>query len=221
MVRQFLVEFYKVSPPDFLGGIMAKVSHLTNDFFRDNIKYENTLDSNYGLVPIEMEKGASDLVLKEAMNYGIEVKAGTSEVESSHIRKVQAWVIPNERNQSIAGELLSHAVVEMNKIYNYKLTHIGEIQYYEYHAEDNDKYDWHIDIDSGVASSRKISISWVLNEGFEGGDLKFFTNGEILVYNSTPTKLVSFTSFLNHSVSPVTKGIRKVCVAWVYGDSWR
>jgi PKHD-type hydroxylase len=200
---------------------MGKISHLKSNFFRDNIIYNPNEESNYGLVPFEMNEGASDLVLKEAMDYGVEVKASTSNVSASHIRKVDAWVIPNDKNESIAGELLSHAIIDLNKVFNYKLSHIGEIQYFEYHAEDGHKYDWHIDIDSGVASSRKISISWVLNTGFEGGDLKFFsTGGEILTYNSTPTKLVSFTSFLNHSVTPVTKGVRKVLVAWVYGQNW-
>jgi PKHD-type hydroxylase len=62
-----------------------------------------------------------------------------------------------------------------------------------------------------------------LNEGFEGGNLQFFGDGgEIHTLNSTPNKLVSFTSFLNHRVTPVTKGIRKCVVAWVFGnESWR
>ena len=200
---------------------MGKVTHLKSDFFKDNVIYDPSNDSNYGLVPLEMDEKSCDLVLQEAMQYGVEVKASTSEKSASSLRSVQAWVIPNDQNQSLTAEILSHAVVELNKVYNYKLSHIGEIQYFEYHAEDDDKYDWHIDIDSGVASSRKISISWVLNKGFKGGDLQFFTNGgEILTYNSTPNKLVSFTSFINHSVTPVTEGIRKVCVAWVYGNTW-
>ena len=69
---------------------------------------------------------------------------------------------------------------------------------------------------------RKISISWVLNQGFKGGDLQFFDDGgEIVTYNSVPNKLVSFTSFLNHRVTPVTSGIRKVLVCWIFGEQWR
>ena len=59
-------------------------------------------------------------------------------------------------------------------------------------------------------------------DGTNGGDLQFFGDaGEIVTYNSVPNKLVSFTSFLNHRVTPVTAGIRKVLVCWIYGEQWR
>ena len=68
----------------------------------------------------------------------------------------------------------------------------------------------------------KISITWVWNSGFIGGDLQFFgEGGEIITYNSTPDKLVSFTSFFHHRITPVKKGIRKCIVAWAFGATWK
>ena len=197
---------------------MGKLTHLDQEFFKDNIHYNNNQDSEYGIVPIEMNDGMTDLVLKEVINFGEEVKTSTNDKNYSHMRSVDCWRL--NQKDSITAELIRNALVDINKTFNYKLSGIQDIQYLEYH--EGGKYDWHSDIGSGVASMRKISISWVLNKGFVGGDLQFFGDGgEIVTYNSVPSKLVSFTSFLPHQISPVTKGIRKCIVAWVFGESWR
>ena len=197
---------------------MGKLTHLDQEFFKDNIHYNNNQDSEYGIVPIEMNDGMTDLVLKEVINFGEEVKTSTNDKNYSHMRSVECWRL--HQKDSITAELIRNALIDINKTFNYKLSGIQDIQYLEYH--EGGKYDWHSDIGSGVASMRKISISWVLNKGFVGGDLQFFGDGgEIVTYNSVPSKLISFTSFLPHQISPVTKGIRKCIVAWVFGESWR
>ena len=197
---------------------MGKLKHLNSEFYKENIIYDNNKDSEYGIVPIEMADNMTDLVLKEAMQFGEEVKTSTTDKNLSHMRNVECWRL--NQKESITAELLNHAIIDINKTLNYKLSGLQDVQYLEYH--EGGKYDWHSDIGSGVASMRKISISWVLNEGFEGGNLEFFGDaGEIHTLNSTPNKLVSFTSFLNHRVTPVTKGIRKCVVAWCFGESWR
>ena len=197
---------------------MGSLSHLKSQFFADNIQTDYTKDAEYGIVPLEMDHNMSDLVLAEAMKYGEEIKANTN--LPTDARKVQAWRL-NQKDSDTA-EIIQHSVIELNQVYNYRLAGIQDIQYLEYHAEDNAKYDWHIDASDGLSSMRKISISWVLNKGFVGGDLQFFSDGgKIITYNSIPTKLVSFTSFLNHRISPVTAGIRKVMVCWIYGEQWR
>jgi len=33
--------------------------------------------------------------------------------------------------------------------------------------------------------------------------------------------VIAFPSYINHKVSPVTKGLRKSLVAWVSGPRWR
>ena len=197
---------------------MGKLKHLNSEFYKENIIYDNNKDSEYGIVPIEMADNMTDLVLKEAMQFGEEVKTSTTDKNLSHMRNVECWRL--NQKESITAELLNHAIIDINKTLNYKLSGLQDVQYLEYH--EGGKYDWHSDIGSGVASMRKISISWVLNEGYEGGNLQFFGDGgEIVTLNSTPRKLISFTSFLNHRVTPVTKGIRKCVVAWCFGESWR
>ena len=181
------------------------------------MRFDRNKDSIYGILQYPMEQGRSDLVLKEAQDYGIEVKHKTAEFEK--YRTVQQWRL--DHSQSYTAELLNNAIVDLNKTFNYKLAGIQDIQYLEYHAEDEAKYDWHYDIGDGVKGLRKLSISWCLNEGYIGGDLEFFAEaGEPVRVNPKPTMLVAFTSFFNHRVTPIKKGIRKVIVAWVYGEAW-
>jgi len=202
----------------FRGDIMGSLSHLESDFFKYNVKTDLSKDPQYGIVPLEMDSKMSEIVLKEAMDYGEEIKGNTS--LKTDFRKVQAWRL--NQKDSVTAELISHAAIELNQAFNYKLSGIQDLQYLEYHADDNAKYDWHIDAGDSLSSMRKISISWVLNEGFKGGNLEFFGDGgEIVTYNSTPNKLVSFTSFLNHRITPMESGVRKVLVGWIWGQQWR
>ena len=66
--------------------------------------------------------------------------------------------------------------------------------------------------------TRKISMSLILNDGFEGGDLEIF---------GVPTpkletgSMIFFPSFIAHEVTPVTKGTRHSLVMWFLGTPWR
>ena len=70
-------------------------------------------------------------------------------------------------------------------------------------------------------SLRKISMSYVINDDFDGGELEFFHGGEKIIINATKDSLIAFTSFINHRVHKVTRGVRKALVVWVNGESWR
>ena len=66
--------------------------------------------------------------------------------------------------------------------------------------------------------TRKISMSLILNDDFEGGDLEIF---------GVPTpkletgSMIFFPSFIAHEVTPVTKGTRYSLVMWFLGNPWR
>tara|TARA_Y100001938_G_scaffold95027_2_gene130160 strand:+ start:822 stop:1415 length:594 start_codon:yes stop_codon:yes gene_type:complete len=197
---------------------MGKLKHLNQEFYKDNVPYNPDKDSEYGIVPFPMKANYIDDVLKEVIKYGVEVKAKTQDKKLDHLRNVECWRL--NQKSSFTAEIINNALVEINKIFNYKLSGLQDLQYLEYH--EGSKYDWHSDVGGAISSMRKISISWTLNMGYIGGDLQFFGDGgEIITINPEPTKLVAFTSFLNHRVTPVKSGIRKCIVAWVFGESWR
>ena len=84
-------------------------------------------------------------------------------------------------------------------------------------------YDWHMDssIDMDVEPPvRKLSMTLLLNDPseFEGGNL------EIAGKKLSPMKqghAAIFASFLQHRVTPVTKGVRKSLVAWFSGEPFK
>ena len=81
-------------------------------------------------------------------------------------------------------------------------------------------YGWHTDTSFDMGKEppvRKLSITLLLNDPseFEGGDL------EIANTNMTPMKrghATIFASFLQHRITPVTRGLRKSFVMWFGGE---
>ena len=182
---------------------MGKLKQLKEEFFTDNISYDTNKDSEYGIIPFEMDKSYSDMVLKEALDFGEEIKhKSTKDPKLSELRKVEAWSL--DPKDSFTSEILQHALIDINRVFNYKLSKIEGISYLEY--GEGCKYDWHTDVGSGLQSLRKISISWTLNSGYIGGNLQFFADGgEVITMNPTPERLIAFTSFLPHRVTPVKR----------------
>jgi PKHD-type hydroxylase len=72
---------------------------------------------------------------------------------------------------------------------------------------------------------RKISMSLILNDSFEGGEFEFccYDGGECEI---TPIELkagdmIFFLSGMEHRVTPVTKGVRYSLVSWFLGPPIR
>ena len=69
---------------------------------------------------------------------------------------------------------------------------------------------------------RKISMSMILNDDFEGGDLEFcsYFNGEckIIPVKLNVGNMIFFLSGVEHRVAPVTKGTRYSLVSWFLGE---
>jgi Rps23 Pro-64 3,4-dihydroxylase Tpa1-like proline 4-hydroxylase len=169
----------------------------------------------YGCQLIPVSKKDKMVALTEIRTgIGIKTEANTNSIDG--YRQVNMWRIPKP---SKIYNIFERAGRKANDIFNYDIDEIGDIQYLEYNV--GDYYNIHSDIDNGLASKRKISMSWVLNSDYEGGDFKMYEHGESQTLNITPDNILAFTSFYNHSVSVVTKGVRRVLVCWYTGESWR
>ena len=97
-----------------------------------------------------------------------------------------------------------------------------QAQYTEY--PEGGFYDWHIDSDTNFAHEptvRKISMTLLLNHPseFEGGDLELMSPGKSKKLEQGHA--ITFASFLNHRVAPVTRGVRQSLVVWFGGKPFR
>jgi len=87
-----------------------------------------------------------------------------------------------------------------------------------------DFYNWHTDtaLDMNVEPPvRKLSMTLLLNDPSE------FDGGELQIAQAKNTKLMKqghatiFASFLQHMVTPVTKGVRRSLVMWFGGEPFK
>lgn len=194
---------------------MSSYSPMPNQFFREFCQPDLNTNPIYGLIhkSIDSDTRLNFLEEIEEKKKPIEAKIKSG---AKGIRQVDAWRLPIE---SYIGTQLNYIILDLNETFNYRLSCIQDIQYLEY--KEGDYYDWHSDVSDGLSSLRKISMSYVLNDNFEGGELEFFHGGETYVINAKEESLIAFTSFINHRVKKVTQGVRKALVVWVNGESWR
>ena len=127
-------------------------------------------------------------------------------------------------------ERLDEVLVAMNNEYfQMNVWGYDEIQYSEYREEDFGKYRWHMD--TNVASEnlepsggmRKLSMSLLLNDDFEGGKFQMNLSSEEKpqTIEMAAGTLILFPSFIMHQITPVTKNIRKSLVLWLLGDKFK
>jgi PKHD-type hydroxylase len=107
--------------------------------------------------------------------------------------------------------------------WNYSLLCQEDTQIGRYRGDNKGHYAEHIDTEppkDGV--QRKLSISILLSDPseFEGGELQFadVDNCKVLTKQGS---IVVFPSFIEHVVTPVTKGVRCSAVTWALGPAFR
>jgi PKHD-type hydroxylase len=150
---------------------------------------------------------------------GEDLKTRNSDVKFHNRNQDNGWIF----------DRLNFIVQSANEMfYGFNLNGYDCFQYTTYGKEDNQHYDWHMDIALGKTKEqspliRKLSLSLLLNDDFEGG--KFHINdGNENKPRIVPTKkgrAVLFPSFMIHRVTPVTKGIRRSLVVWVLGPKFQ
>ena len=72
---------------------------------------------------------------------------------------------------------------------------------------------------------RKLSMTVLLNESFEGGDFEFTSYSkekcEVTPVEMNQGDIIVFPSFMEHRVAPITKGIRYSLVTWFLGPPFK
>ncbi len=154
------------------------------------------------------------------------VVSASERISADQVRKSQIiWVKPESDDSHLFNEIVQRVAYVNNYHYNYRLDYFGDLQYSEY-AQDG-HYGWHTDTAFGgeeghEGRQRKLSFTVQLNnpDEYEGGDFETFYNGAFQPVDLKPNTVVFFPSYMPHQVTPVTKGVRKSLVGWVYGPAF-
>jgi PKHD-type hydroxylase len=132
-----------------------------------------------------------------------------------------SW-IPFNKMQPMYDDLI-HLIQKINRNHfgfnNLQITEEAQVSEYS----KGEFYHWHTDSSIDMIKEppvRKLSMTLLLNDPskFEGGNL------EIAGKNLSPMKqghAAIFASFLQHRVTPVTKGVRKSLVVWFSGEPFK
>ena len=157
---------------------------------------------------------------KDSRNVNVtgRIQTDNSNVVNVDVRQTDVYII--HECHSWVDELILNCAKIANDQFDFALTGLLERPQLLKYAAPSKGYDWHLDIGMGDSSTRKISISILLNDDYEGGDLAFFTDGEMSVRPDLGTA-IAFPSYLSHRVLPVTEGIRWSLVCWIAGEPFR
>ena len=168
-----------------------------------------------------------NLILEYCENKKLEeAKLQTNQINKTVRKSKINFTEPDEENRWIFNKLNNFIQMINNKFYNFDLVGYNNFQFSTYNSKENGHYDWHIDSyvnnsnPNGTGLHRKLSMTLLLNDDFEGGDFE--------INLSQPQKIevkkgraIFYPSFVLHRVTPVTKGIRKSLVIWVEGPRWK
>jgi PKHD-type hydroxylase len=148
-------------------------------------------------------------------------KAGEA-IARNDLRKSELmWIKPGANDWIY--DKLAQACMQVNTN-RYKFEVLGfqtELQLANY--EGQGFFDWHMDFGAGDISNRKLSITVQLSdpEEYEGGELQFMINQNVITAPKDKGTAIIFPSFALHRVTPVTKGSRKSIVGWIAGPPYR
>ena len=148
-----------------------------------------------------------------------EIHKKNKEQTDKNVRDAEIYFIEPEQKRLY--QILSKIAKSVNKYFKYDITGIEKAQIITYKAPSNG-YEYHMDIGpEGTAATRKISMSLLLNDDFEGGEICFRNSEYERCTLPEIGEAVIFSSFLPHKVKPITKGERFVVVAWFTGPPVR
>jgi len=170
---------------------------------------------NHGITGLSVTQDEVDLFL----DYLVEtdpvpgkVHEKSQEAENTDLRDVNVRYIDAKEDRLY--RILNRVAVSANKYFRYDISGIETAQILHYKSPSNG-YGYHIDIGpEGTAANRKISMSLMLNDEYEGGGTWFSRQQKL---HKGKTGYISIHPSIithRHGARPVTKGERYVLVSF-------
>jgi PKHD-type hydroxylase len=159
---------------------------------------------------------------QEGLAKEAEVNESGKAYTRDELRKSKVMWIKPGANDWIYNKL-TEACQQIN-LNRYKFDITGfqtELQLANY--EGNGFFEWHMDFGAGDISNRKLSITVQLSapDEYEGGELQFMINQNIITAPKEKGTAIIFPSFALHRVTKVTSGSRKSIVGWIAGPPYK
>jgi len=91
-----------------------------------------------------------------------------------------------------------------------------QVSYYDAGRE----HRWHIDYGAGQFLTRKLIVSVLLDQDFNGGDLEIQAGNSPVPCEQRVGRMIVMPTTTLHRVTPVTQGERTTLVTWGHGPRW-
>ena len=146
------------------------------------------------------------------------------------IRTSTTTLLDKSQHKDIHSLFYSLALKANNDAYGFHIDDIDFCQFGLYEESAKGHYDWHIDFrgfdESWEKKVRKISVVIQLSDpsDYEGGELQLKYSNYSQQQKSDMLKkgsVITFPSFVEHRVTPVTKGKRLSLIGWAVGNAWK
>ena len=178
------------------------------------------------LVPAALEPDICDFLINVFETKG-NVESGVEElyageradrVRPDAKRRRDHVVEDAELSQLLASTLGRRLIPEVERMSTFRATRFEGFKLAAY--SDGGFFRAHRDNLSPSTSHRKFSLTLNLNDGYEGGHLRFPEFGPGL-YRPPKGGALLFSAALLHEVLPVTRGTRHVLISFLFGDGDR
>ena len=201
---------------------------LVNEwYYFENVLSSDVCEIILGLSDEEWDAGVVDNSKKEAGFTDEERIKGTKRnwEEKKDLRTSDIKWINNDGLEIVRGIVGPYMIAAneqagwkfiINHMQNSQLTRYNEGEFYTWHRDGGSDHlfnsgDW----------VRKISMTVCLNDDYEGGELQMCSYGRTEHTIEAPPQgkgtIIVFPSFMDHQVTPVTKGVRYSLVTWFTG----
>ena len=198
------------------------------------IKYANDQFFKYkrATLPRGAVDGINEYLSQQDLKWEDARYGGNLEVDDNTRKSQIAWISDDGLKSYIYSQFDS---ANSDPDWQFELDAMEDIQYttYEGHPDNqfNGHYDWHYDYlmaPEEPRKCRKLSMTLMLSQHgdeYEGGSFEFqcLKNGSIeyQTIDLTIGDILVFPSMMHHRVNFVTKGMRKVLVAWAWGPLFK
>lgn len=169
-----------------------------------------------------------DNCLSKKLEDGVIGKETGVFVTDKKIRKAKITFLNKKEHLPVFDVMDSLGVNINNEAFGFDINQLEACQFTLYNANDKGKYDWHMDTDfiSNNCYHRKMSVIIQLSNpsDYEGGKLELRNSGfskqdeENIIQKGS---VLAFPSFMEHRVTPVTKGKRMSLIGWFIGAKFR
>jgi len=177
---------------------------------------------------VQKKSGIPDKQFENLSNYAKNLNYDnlklTSKRYSKKVFPLAAKLEKKEETKWLYEKLYDMLISVNEETWNYDLLGFYEdFWYVVYDSNLCHEMNWHYDMGSTNVMPRKLSMTLQLNDPkeYDGGDLDIMGPGEPFSTEKEKGLLTVFPSYIPHRVTRVTRGIRKVIVAFAYGPHFR